>query len=52
MYTHLVTFYRLDGTFALLKLSDARADVSAASLHVLGRQIHGSHFERVHITAI
>lgn len=52
MYTHLVTFYRHDGTFAVLKLNERVCDVSASSLHILGRQIHGSHFERVHVTAI
>ena len=52
MYTHLVAFYRRDNTFAVLKLNEAVTDVSASALHILGRQIHGHHFERVHVTAI
>ena len=52
MYTHLVTFYRHDGSLSVLKLNERVADVSTASLNTLGRQIHGSHLLRVECAAI
>lgn len=52
MITHLVTFYRFDGAFSVLRLNERVTNVSSASINELGRQIHGSHFERAHIAAV